>query len=98
MKAEKHEFYGTYMAGFQKRLPNIPPGTYAVSVHFQLKKATPLWHTVYRMAVKKYAYFRIMNENVNSNTPVYINVNMKPNDLRRFEANKIDNNSLNGNA
>ena len=98
MKADKHEFYGTYLAGFQKRLPNIPPGTYTVSVHFQLKQATPIWHSLYRMDVKKYAYFRIMNDKVNNNNPIYINAKMKPNYFRRIEANKFDNNSLNGNA
>ena len=98
MKADKCEFYGNYLAGFQKRLPNIPPGTYTVSVHFQLKQATPIWHALYRMDVKKYAYFRIMNDKVSSNNPIDINAKMKPNYFRRLESNKFDNTSFYGNA
>lgn len=98
MKSDKCDFYGTYLAGFQKRLQNIPPGTYRVAVHFQLKEATTIWHALYRMDMKKHAYFRIMNENEHNNTSdsILMNIKMKPSYHRRLEADKFDSNALNG--
>ena len=56
MKSETTEFRGSYLRRFEKFVPNVEAGCYAVSIHFQVKPKNTI---IFNINSKKFVRFAI---------------------------------------